>query len=306
MVVEYGWSEDERRYENVLYRTQANALSKLGIARLEPPKHVDDVAARWINGTNAEQIASNVGRRWVDGFGTGMVQLGFVSKYAHPELEVGDMVGVMTRDFAAVDPNTSNAVKGKLWVAGVIVEVGDVLGKSFVIWVRSYADIMSAPTSGTIDVGFRRYRSKVYMSAYMSADVTIENVTGYSPTVPFDTEAQDEGDLHDTTTNTGRMTIPAGGKGRYRLAANVEFSGLNLGLYARLYKGGAVANVLAQQAVYSGDATNGSLLLTAEDDAVEGDWYVLQAAPDPPGSSTILVVGGDEEETHFTITRIGA
>lgn len=304
MVVEYGWSEDERRYENVLRRTHAGALAKLGIARLEAPKHVDDVAARWINGTNAEQIASNVGRRWVDGFGTGMVQLGFRSNYAHPELEIGDMVALETESFAAVDPNTSNAVKGRLWVAGVIVEVGDVLGKSFVIWVRSYADILSAPTSGTITVGRFRFYGEVYHSTTQSLAVN------ETKNMSFDSETEDVGDIHDTSTNTERLTVPDTGGGRWDIHAQIPWSDVDFdparAVIWQFQKNGATV-IAAGEVFKDTDAADGETTIGGSFNLEAGDYVVLRLGSNPAagGTGTATIGDGTSAGLRFWARRTG-
>jgi hypothetical protein len=304
IIVEYGWSEDEKRYQNVIRRHHVAALDNLGLARLEAPKRVDDTAVKWINATNCTNLAETVGQRWVDHFANGMVTLGFESEYAHPELEIGDMVAVETDRFAGVDPNTGNAVKGRLWVAGVIVRIGDALGKSFIVWVRDYADIVSAPTDGTTDVGFQRYRAHVYNST----NQVIADTADY---IDFDTEEIDEGGLHDTASLTHQFLIPAGGAGRYTISSAIVYTSLESTNVTAVFSfdhwptGASSRNIQKyERNTLAGDPANDTLVFSAELDLAVGDRVSLSVGIET--DDTVTIQGGSVDESHFIATRMGA
>lgn len=48
--------------------------------------------------------------------------------------------------------------------------------------------------------------------------------TGNYQALTFDSERVDVGPMHDTTTNTGRLTVPAGGGGFYAIGGQIEFA----------------------------------------------------------------------------------
>ena len=289
-VVEYKWNEDERRFENIIYRVHGPALANLGIARLSAPRRIPDVAAKWISGTNADVLASNVGKRWVNKFGTGMTLLGFQSVYAHPELTIGDLVGVETDSFVAVDPNTSNAVKGRKWIIGCIVET-DIMGKAFTVWVREYADIISTSTDGTMTVGFRRNRAQVTKSGdqvYTTALVTV---------VAFDVENYDVGGLHDNSSNNARLTIPPNGEGTYKIDANLPYQGLVNDPRVALQLNGTTISYIALAAA----ATSGNIVISDQRELEVGDYINLYVSVGPLGAHQITI----DEDSIFSICRLG-
>jgi hypothetical protein len=104
IIVGYDWIEDEERYEGIRYRSNPNALTNLGKARIGYEQmELEPVIAHWIR-TSA--LADTVGQRMVDRFGPGLVQIRFRSNYPYPELEPGDMVAVAVDSFIAIDPIT--------------------------------------------------------------------------------------------------------------------------------------------------------------------------------------------------------
>lgn len=48
--------------------------------------------------------------------------------------------------------------------------------------------------------------------------------SGSYQALTFDTERVDVGPMHDTTTNTGRLTVPSGGGGFYAIGGCIEFA----------------------------------------------------------------------------------
>jgi len=49
--------------------------------------------------------------------------------------------------------------------------------------------------------------------------------TGNYQALTFDSERVDVGAMHDTSSNTGRITVPAGGGGFYAIGGQIEFAG---------------------------------------------------------------------------------
>jgi hypothetical protein len=130
------------------------ALNKLGRAHVDVEERLDETIARWIvaqaGDTPGESSQANrIAKRVVETVGTGLIRWRFRTTYAWPELEPGDLVVVPTDRFVARDPTADRELRGQLWAAGVITAVGDVWGRDFTIWVRSYADIVGGTVLGT-------------------------------------------------------------------------------------------------------------------------------------------------------------
>lgn len=94
-------------------------------------------------------IAFALASRQAQALGTGIITLSFRLNYAHPEIEVGDLVAVQTDQLSARDPNSGAAVGGLLWAIGVVVGQHDALGTEFTVWVRSYGDLLAGNAAAT-------------------------------------------------------------------------------------------------------------------------------------------------------------
>jgi hypothetical protein len=134
----FGWDDDDEVFvDEKQYVTSASLTANLGAAHVDV-EDLDEEISRWIP---SNTIADIVGQRHVEAFGTGLILIPFASSVPHPELEPGDFVTVQTDRFVAKDPHTARAIKGNLWIAGVLVQMRGVWGTEFLLWVRSYADI---------------------------------------------------------------------------------------------------------------------------------------------------------------------
>lgn len=119
----------------------AAAILKLKGGPIDPPRNLDDVIAEWIPGS---ALATKIGQRQTNAFGTGLITVNFESAYMWPELEPGDRVGIPVDTFVARDPNSGTALKGILYALAVIRRTPSWDGRNFECWVRSYADIVSS------------------------------------------------------------------------------------------------------------------------------------------------------------------
>lgn len=75
-------------------------------------------------------------------------------------------------------------------------------------------------------------RNRPHCRVYNSAAILIPNNTLTALT--FDSERFDVGAMHSTVSNTGRLTVPAGGDGIIRVAASIEFAATAGGGYRQL------------------------------------------------------------------------
>jgi hypothetical protein len=116
------------------------------------------------------------------------------------------------------------------------------------------------------------------------------NGTSYSYTsgvetlLPFATETYDSNGFHSTSTNTGRLTIPTGGAGKYLFNATGIFIGtVPSYVFVKLYKNGArIADAIAYGATiaFVSGNNNGPATGSVMADAAAGDYFELYIQSD--------------------------
>jgi len=301
--VKYGWSEDENRYLGEAYFAHGSSLTNLGRASLNDTQDPGDEVMKLLDDPSppaVPDLVDTIGGRGVKFFGPGLLTLGFNSVYAYPELELGDLVAVETDRFVAVDPNTANAVRGRLWILGVIVD-HDKRGENFVVWCRDYADIFGSATAGSITVGFERARAKVYHD-------TDQTFTGspYSWDVPWNSEAFDHGDVHSTTPPLeSRLTVPPGAGGSYKATLNATYSGLagggaNWWAYFVLRTNGGAYRT---HRLDGNSPATGSFTIELPLELDAADYVFLRVLTNT--GVTVTMNCSTEDESSLALTRIG-
>jgi hypothetical protein len=132
---------------------------------------------------------------------------------------------------------------------------------------------------------------------------TFSYTSGVSTALPFPTESYDTNSFHDTSTNTTRLTIPAGGDGKYLFTGTGIFIG-TVPTYAwiMVYKNGAVISdgiaYGSRIGAIIGNANapvGGSVVLSA----VAGDYFELFIQSDQ-GTGTKNIYGS------FSCSFLGA
>jgi hypothetical protein len=138
-------------------------------------------------------------------------------------------------------------------------------------------------------------------SLYKSGAQSVSN--GTFTALTFDAESYDTDTYHSTSTNTSRVTIPAGKAGKYLLHGTIGYSGSATGLRnAAIYKNGSAVKYLVVT-LGVGSSDNGRLSFAATLDLAVNDYvelYFYQAS----GGSLDLDVG--ETRTSFYVTYEGA
>jgi hypothetical protein len=140
------------------------------------------------------------------------------------------------------------------------------------------------------------------VSAYKSTNQSVSNATNTALT--FDSESFDTDAFHSTSTNTSRITIPAGKAGYYNLIANVVFGTNSTGIrQINFAKNGSAAIYTAQISASSASETIVSVsylikLLAA--DYVEA--FVYQTS----GGALNIIGNGAADFTTFSATYLGA
>ena len=122
--------------------------------------------------------------------------------------------------------------------------------------------------------------------------------------VTFNAEAFDTDSFHSTSSNTGRLTIPAGKGGYYKVTASLNSNNLNSGAnYLEIYKNGATFTDSIQATTdYGGDVYNtkiitGTLNLAATDYI---ELYFLHQA------TNTINIEGNSKMTTFECHYLGA
>lgn len=90
--------------------------------------------------------------------------------------------------------------------------------------VLTAADLNAYVRDNTKWVGTDKPHCRVRNSANIS-----HTSTGNYQALTFDSERVDVGPMHDTSSNTGRLTVPAGGGGFYAIGGQLEFAANSTG-----------------------------------------------------------------------------
>lgn len=101
------------------------------------------------------------------------------------------------------------------WTTPKTWSVGDVL---------TAADLNAYVRDNTKWLGTDKPHCRVRNSANIS-----HTSTGNYQALTFDTERVDVGAMHDTSSNTGRLTVPSGGGGFYAIGGQIEFASNSTG-----------------------------------------------------------------------------
>lgn len=90
--------------------------------------------------------------------------------------------------------------------------------------VLSAADLNTYTRDNTKWLGTYKPHARVRNSANIS-----HTSTGNYQALTFDSERVDVGAMHDTGSNTGRLTVPSGGGGFYAIGGQIEFASNSTG-----------------------------------------------------------------------------
>lgn len=123
--------------------------------------------------------------------------------------------------------------------------------------------------------------------------------------ITFNSEDIDSASMHDTSSNTSRITVPAGGDGWYLVSAIMAFQTSAAGTVRRLRiqkNGATVANYLPEIG-YPPSATLQELQITGALALVAGDYIELQAFQDSGGNLTTGTTAGGNPSS-FIVTKL--
>ena len=140
-----------------------------------------------------------------------------------------------------------------------------------VLTVAAGVPSWAAPAGGSTFAGVR---------LTISANQSCANNTGTM--INWDTENYDTDAFHSTSTNTSRITIPAGKAGYYSISATGAFSSNSTGQrYFAFYKNGSFEQIFGRAAGYSADTVlSGTVVLNL----AVGDYIQIEAFQNSGGA----------------------
>lgn len=172
-----------------------------------------------------------------------------------------------TPNFGWAVPTSTDLVKDG---AVAIETLGDSIDASLVDLKGGTTGQVLAKASGT-DMDFSwvaRYPNSVSTFLYKAAVQSIPNATWTA--VTFSDENWDTNSFHSTSTNTSRITIPAGLAGKYQFNSRGYFDSNATGVrYVAIYKNGSSISVN----YFGAYANNGFVSMTTLAEAAVGDYF---------------------------------
>jgi hypothetical protein len=143
--------------------------------------------------------------------------------------------------------------------------------------------------------------SFVGVSLVKSAVQAVANATDTA--ITWNTEDYDTSAFHDTTTNTDRITIPAGKAGYYLIEARVSFAANATGIRSVTVKKNGSTAVCGADLNNQGSSASAVLIQSRVISAAVADYFHLNAYQTSGGSLNTDNAAG---YTFFTMTYLGA
>lgn len=134
---------------------------------------------------------------------------------------------------------------------------------------------------------------------YNNAAITLTTAT--ETTLTFNTERWDTASLHDTGSNTGRLTVPTGADGIYSITAHVRFASNATGVrFVGIRLNGSTFIAADLRQAVNGDAT--VLSVPAKWQMVGGDYVEVRAYQNSGGNLDVTSTGNYSPE--FEMARL--
>lgn len=133
------------------------------------------------------------------------------------------------------------------------------------------------------------YSCRLYLAA--NASISAASLA----TVNWTAESYDPQNMHDLSTNPSRVTIPAGGDGKYLASVATHYSATSGQTQTRIYKNGTLVSINLQDA--SGGTITGRAIEVL--DLVAGDYLDVRVYVVAGGS-----VFGTTTDSSFTVIRV--
>jgi hypothetical protein len=186
---------------------------------------------------------------------------------------------------------------------GVIdMAVGILDQAEYVVWLREYADIFSAVEAGDPSQFFQRYKCQVH---HNSARSVLHN---HDEDYAWDDEDYDDGDLHDTSTNNERLTVPA--KGTYEVWGKLVYEvttpfNPHRSIFFNVYKNGSGGQNVGYRFETAGIPNEGDAEFHGYLDLEKGDYVTLHLSVASLGGSPTGVLEIKADSSKFRMKRVG-
>jgi hypothetical protein len=135
---------------------------------------------------------------------------------------------------------------------------------------------------------------------YQTTGTSFSN--GSNTVIAFDTESFDTDAYHSTSSNTSRITIPAGKAGKYLFTAACGFSNVIGTRQMKMTKNGSDIRVMTR-VINTGMSLDSQFGASAIVDAAVGDYFEIYVYQD--SGSTLTSITG-ESKTSFSAAYLGA
>lgn len=135
--------------------------------------------------------------------------------------------------------------------------------------------------------------AKVYNSANIALNTAADTL------ITFDSEEYDSDAFHSIVTNTGRLTIPSGLDGKYRIQAQARLTATPGVGYGFIQKNAGTILSIAPTGHLSPIA---SVIVTAEDDLVATDYLTFQVYAQSASKNALFIASSSP---MFMLQRIG-
>lgn len=173
---------------------------------------------------------------------------------------------------------------------------------------RSTGDLITAAEWNTDLVDNIQFLANPPHCAVRHSSNQSHTTNGAWQAVVFNTEDEDTANLHSTSSNTSRITIPAGLGGLYAVSACIEFAGSAAGLRALGLRkngtGGSGPNIKGRGQQGNPGTNSSWCWLATTVKLAAGDWIEAVAFQNSGGALNIQANTG-EQYPYFTATWVG-
>lgn len=168
------------------------------------------------------------------------------------------------------------------WTTPKTYTVGDVL---------TAADLNAYQRDNVAWLGTDKPHCRVRNSANIS-----HTSSGSYQALTFNSERVDVGGMHDTVTNTGRITVPSGGGGLYLIGGCIEFAANATGLRGAQIRLNGTTVIAVQEAPSVGAGSAHPIMVTTAYQLAAGDYVELMGKQSSGGSLNMLATGNYSPE----------
>lgn len=201
------------------------------------------------------------------------------------------------------DTNAVEVYNGSAWVAvgssSPLTTKGDLYGFSTLdarIPIGTNNQVLTADSTAALGLKWATAGS-TFAGCSLTKSGSQSLATSTATAITFNTESIDTDAFHDNSTNTSRITIPAGKAGKYLLSANIAYAPNATGFRTcRFYKNGSLVQGMYTSSL-AGTAQNTVLYYTLIISLAVSDYVELYGTQTSGGNLNVV---GDDDSTGMT------